>query len=433
MSSSLIKWRKSWSDLRALLTNSSWLVLEKLVNVASAFIVGVWVVRTIGPHDFGQLSVAAAVVAVLTSLATAGIETVLLRALAAKSDLVGDVLRAAIQIRLVGAFIHVGACFVVALVFYPDDYQVMLLTLIIALGAILRVADVSGAWLQDRGEYARYSGLRIATRILSDLYRVYLIYSEGSVYLFAAAQIVESMLLALLFSTQFTRINWRTNGNVASIRRVFLVQAVPVAVAGMLAALYSRVDQFLIYRMLGAESNGIYAAATRISEAFTMLVVSIGVVAASRFGRLAAADQTLFLKHFIRYNRMMLAAGFLASLAVSWGSPWIVVSLYGEKFVDAAPILAVHAWTIWLVFASTAMEPWFYQHGKLGMYVPKTLLALFFCIPTTWLLTDYFGLPGTAAAVVLTYMFSVYASNFLLPGLRGAIELQWRIFGLNRR
>jgi hypothetical protein len=79
-----------------------------------------------------------------------------------------------------------------------------------------------------------------------------------------------------------------------------------------------------------------------------------------------------------------------------------------------------------LVFASAALEPWFYQHGKLRYLVWKTLIGLGFALPAVYVGTLVGGPVGTAAAVVLTYFVSVVGSNAMLPAIRPAFAFQRR-------
>lgn len=408
----------------------AWLVAEKAILFPSGIIIGFWVVRVLGPADFGRFSTALSITAVFAGLAAMGIETLVLRRLAARDSDPGRVLVSAGLLRLAGSVVHVAICLLTALLLFPRDRTVIGATALLAFAAIFRVPDLIGLWLQAENRYRVAVQVRVASRLAGDLLRVVLILQGASLYWFAAALIFEGALisLALLVVGRDLLHVPPDKQLVASFYR----EGRMVLVSGMLAALYARLDQMVLYRMLGAAAGGQYAAAVRVSELFNLVVVSISAVAAAHFGRLHAKDDHEFDRELLRYHRLMLAGGLTISLLLSAFAGLIVRGVYGAAFAPAAAVLRVHAWTVVLVFVSAALEPWFYHYEKLGYYVVKTLLALVFAVPAVWFGTRYFGPLGTAAAVVATYAVSVYMTNLAVPQLRSVFRLQMKAFWLRR-
>jgi O-antigen/teichoic acid export membrane protein len=75
--------------------NTAWLVSEKIIRIFSTLLVGVWVVRYLGPSNYGILAYAQSFVALFAVLSTFGFDNVVIRELTkdnAKIDkLVGTV------------------------------------------------------------------------------------------------------------------------------------------------------------------------------------------------------------------------------------------------------------------------------------------------------------------------------------------------------
>ena len=55
--------------LQAMLGNSGWLFLDKLVRIGIGLVVGVWLARYLGPERFGQFNFAIAFVALFSPIA----------------------------------------------------------------------------------------------------------------------------------------------------------------------------------------------------------------------------------------------------------------------------------------------------------------------------------------------------------------------------
>lgn len=413
--------------LRNMAASVGWLAMEKCVQLLSGVLVGFWVVRALGPQEYGHFSAAVAVTAVFGGLANMGLETTMLRRLTAAEHSPGALLRAAARLRLVGSAIYIALCVTVSFLLFPHQAEVAFVAMLIASSAVFRIPDLIGLWMQAEDRYAKATLIRIFVRIGSDAFRIALILQQASMYWFAVGFIVESMLTGGAFAMAGRRM-WTGSGRFSGgLRAMLLEEGRPIVISGILAGCYARIDQLVLYMMLGADQNGQYAAAVRISEVFNLLILSIGAVAAPYFGRMRQASTLEFEAHLIRYSRFMVCGGLAVSATLCLFAEPLVRVLFGPAFGPATAILRVHAWTIALVFASVAMEPWFYHHGSVRLYVRKTLLALCVAIPAAPLATHFFGPVGTAGAVVAVYAFSVFATNAIIPGARPAWRFQRRM------
>ena len=413
---------------RGQLSNVGWMLAERVWMLLSGVVIGFWVIRALGPDEFGKFSAALSLTAVLGGLATVGLDTVVVRRLSSSLHDTKKILLAAAALRIVGSLCLTLLSWIGARLLFPASPEVADIALVVAASALFRVTDVVGLWLQAENQFGRAARARIMVRAAGDIMRVALILKGSSVLWFAYAALAESAVACLLFAAIGWKF-WRHPGRLdCTIARSLFANGRPVMVSGLISALYSRVDQFVLFNLAGAEANGHYAAAVRISEAFVVLLVSISSVAASHFGRLAAAPPQQVDRDLRRYYRNMVIAGLAVSALLSMAARPIVLGVYGANFEATVPVLRVHAWTFALVAASVGLEPWFYHHGRLTQYVPKTLITLAFCVPAVLLATHFFGPAGAAAAVVATYAVSVFATNAFLPGARDAFRFQVRAF-----
>jgi PST family polysaccharide transporter len=409
-----------------------WLLSEKVMFLASTFFIGNWVAASLGPAAFGKFSIALSIAAVLGSVATLGLDTVLLRRFTIQPASAPQLLFTAITLRLLGAIAHVAISGAAALLFFRSDFEGMFAVLLVSASALFRIFEVAGLHLQAEDRYRRAVGIRLAARACADVLRLGLILTDPSIVGFALVMCFETFVGALLFfQAAHTKLLPRPARDPALFASLFR-EGLPVAISGVLAGLYARADQAVVFSMLGADANGQYAAAVRISELFNLLVVSVGAVAAPHFARLAGAPSAAFDQRLRVYARGMTALGVLVAIVVSLGSETIVRLLYGDAFVAAGSILRIHAWSIPLVFLSVAIEPWFFHYGKLDLYILKTVITLAVAVPLVWAGAWMAGTTGVAAALVAVYAVSVLGTNLLLPQARSVFMFQLSLLHGNR-
>ncbi|MDO8550967.1 MAG: oligosaccharide flippase family protein, partial [Ignavibacteria bacterium] len=61
--------------------NTSWLLTERIVRLIFSFLINIYVIRYLGPDDFGLLSYAISFAALFTTLATLGLDSIIIREL----------------------------------------------------------------------------------------------------------------------------------------------------------------------------------------------------------------------------------------------------------------------------------------------------------------------------------------------------------------
>ena len=74
-----LKELRSNSGFMKYFKNTSWLLGEKVLRILAALTVGVWVIRYLGPSDYGTLSYAQSFVGIFAAFSTLGLSEILSR------------------------------------------------------------------------------------------------------------------------------------------------------------------------------------------------------------------------------------------------------------------------------------------------------------------------------------------------------------------
>jgi O-antigen/teichoic acid export membrane protein len=125
-----------------------------------------------------------------------------------------------------------------------------------------------------------------------------------------------------------------------------LAVAAPIAVLGLLGALYQRTGIYLLSGMQGAAATGQFSAALRLVEAaklghFALLGAVFPLMAQAQAAP-SVAFQALFAKT-LRFL-LLLAAGL--SIFIFVLSPVLVPALFGAEFSESIAVLSILAWVL---------------------------------------------------------------------------------------
>jgi O-antigen/teichoic acid export membrane protein len=109
----------------------------------------------------------------------------------------------------------------------------------------------------------------------------------------------------------------------------------------VVSSVHARIDIILLSWLLSLREVGIYAAATRLSDAAVMVPTMAAIVLLPTQSRLFESDRAAFVRLFERAVRWYLIAGFAAALAVVALAPFIVHLIYAPNLAQAASILQI--------------------------------------------------------------------------------------------
>ena len=192
----------------------------------------------------------------------------------------------------------------------------------------------------------------------------------------------------------------------------------------LVAALTTRIDIIVLSKLLSLREAGIYAAASRLSDAALMVPTMAAVVIFPTQSRLFANDPAVFARVLEQALRWCMISGFAMTVLVVALSPALVHAIYSPHLAAAAPILQVLILgaTVMVLdqLLSTTMMAAQAQHTDLrslsiGLGVLTVLLVLG---------AHFFGLVGAAAAPPAALMVRVlyrmrWAQNALAVSLLG--------------
>jgi PST family polysaccharide transporter len=132
--------------LLAILNNSGWLFLDKLLRLGLGVVVGAWVARYLGPSQFGELAYALAYIALFQAIANLGLDGITVRDLSQNKAEAHSLLGTVFALRLgVGVLCWLSAVIGMAWLNGPQDRSVVL-TALVGSGLIFQAADTVDLW-----------------------------------------------------------------------------------------------------------------------------------------------------------------------------------------------------------------------------------------------------------------------------------------------
>lgn len=421
-----------WTTHRRLqkyLNNSFWIMGEKMLGMALAFVATVFVARYLGPEDFGALAYALSLAALFAAAGHMGLSGLVVREIVKNEADRGETLGTVALLKLLGT----GAGYVVLLI-YAASYEGVGSTefyLIAFAGAALlfRPIDVIDFWFQAFVQ-ARYTAIaRISSHLATTAFKLSLVFAGSSLVYFATAQILQAALAALLLLVFFwlkaeMRIaHWRFSGPRA---KELLSQGWLIYLGTIFAVIYLKVDQVMLRWLADTQEVGQYAVAAQISEAWYFVPTAIVASFFPKLIKLREENEALFKYRLQQLFDALLLMGLAVAVVMTIAAPWIISVFFGADYAASASILVIHIWAAIFIFMRAAFSKWILIENVLVFsLITQGLGALANVLFNLALIPSYGGI-GAAYATLFSYAMASFVALFFYQRTRAIFwQMAW--------
>ncbi len=330
--------------------NTAWLLAGRLGSQGLSMLFGILIARRLGEVGLGQYAFITSVIFLGNLTTTFGTDMLIMRELAAKRDFA--LLPASLIVQLVLSIPFILLVFIFAPSIPNQAHEAILALQLYSLALIpLAFYSVFSSTLRGVERMDSFTWLNVLSGSLLIIFALLFIQSDTSVLTLAAillaAQTWSAFAAAILCAVQIPgfRRAWHTSR--ATIVRLVRLSA-PIAVLGLLGALYQRMGVYLIATLQGAAATGSFSAALRVMEAAKIghIALLTALFPAMAQANLGAADAGAFQKVFSSSLNFLLAVAVLLSLVLFIFADPILVLLYGIQFESSIPALQGLAWVL---------------------------------------------------------------------------------------
>ena len=414
-------------EFRKYFANTSWLLGERVLRMVISLFVGIYVARYLGPERFGLLSYSVSFVWLFSSLASFGLNNILVRELVQSPEQRNNLLGTVFWLKVFGTFVMATAI-ALALQFFEDEQQTYWMIFIIALGYLFQTTNVIELYFQAQVQSKFIVRAQVSQILLTSLFKIYLIYIQAELIWFAFALMLDQAVAAVLFLIVYSwKIDFFPYFSFHWKRAKKLMDgALPLIFSGMMVLLYMKIDQVMLKEMLNAKAVGVYAAAVKLCEAWYFIPSAI---MASLFPAIIESrkeSEEIYENRVQKLYEMIVWGSLLVAIPTSFLADWFIQVLYGAIFQEAAIVLKIYIWTFVFVSLGVASSHWLVAENLEKYALLRSLLGAIINITLNWYMIPIYGITGAAYATLITQLFVSYLFFGLSKHTRNSFMLSTR-------
>jgi len=395
--------------------NTSWLFFERILRMGVGLFISVWIARYLGPEQFGLLNYSLALISFVGIFIYLGLSGILVHDLVKLPEEKENILGTAFFMKLVGSIIAYTILLIVAFMTTEFNSINFWLLLIMGLGLFIQPFDVINSFNESR-VMAKYTvKAKSYAFITFTIIKIILILSGASILFFGAIQPLELLLGTLILFYYFYKQGnsikkWRFDFSKSKdlIRRSW-----KLILSFIFVTIYLKIDQVMLSWMLNDKAVGIYSVASTLSEAWYFVPSAI---VASLFPALIEAKKNNFEKYQHQLQKLydlLFAIALIIAIVISIFADKIILTLYGQQYIESASVLVIHIWAGVFIFMRTLFSKWIIMENLLILSLYTQGFGGVLNIILNLILIPKYGVIGAAIATLLSYAGASYFALFL--------------------
>ncbi len=375
-----------------------------------SFVVTIFVVRYLGPENFGVISYAMSFAALFSAFAILGLESIIIRELVKHPEKRDELLGTGFWLRTFGAAISI-AVIIITLLIIKEEFFLSVFILIAAASHFFQSFQIIDYFFRSKvqAKYSVYA--QFGAMFLSSVFKIILILVNAPLIYFVIAFSLEFVLAAAGFVISYklnslSMFNWHFS---KMLGKELIRDSWPLILSGIMVSLYMRIDQVMLKYMMDEKSVGYYAAAVRLSEAWYFIPVAIcnslfpAIVNAKNVGEVFYQNRMQKLYDLLAFIAILIA------LPVTFLSNQIITILYGNEFISSAPVLTIYIWAGVAVFLGVASSQYLINENLTKFSFIRTALGTVSNVILNLVLIPVYGITGSAIATLISYSIATFS------------------------
>ena len=385
-------------------SNFIWTFCEKLINLTSVLVVGVFLARYLGPEKFGILTYSQSYVGMFAFLIGLGLDNITIREVVKKAEESDRIISTSFVLKM-SAFIVVMLIVNLIGYFSNEDLEIRLIILVASLGLIQHPFNVFVNYFQAVVNIRYISLMIMISRLLLIISKLLMIVYKASLISFVVVDVIVLILLSLSYffyyknylSLKFNKLFLFSR----EIAYIMLKDSWPLMISSGAIMLYMRLDQIMIKEMLTLEELGLYSVGVRISESWYFIPMIISSVLFPSIIKAKEQELKLYYDRLKQLFALSIWVALALSLILFVFSEMIIENLFGESYIGAHIVLSILSCAGVFVSMGYVNGKWMVVENYTRLSLLRNIIGLIINVLCNVVLIPMYGIKGAAISTLL--------------------------------
>ncbi len=391
-----------------IVSNSLWMMLEKVISIFGLIFVTSYVAKYIGPTNFGKIALATTLFTFVQTLTWFGNQEILFKRVSKNHQSGLNYLSNTQKIRFY-LFLLMSLPILFGLYIFTD-----LLTLIFG------VATAFATYFITQDIYAVYNNAVLHSYINAIVNMVglsialavrYVIVLFEMEYAYLSIPIVLVTLIPYLLKRYWFNRSLKTPIlNQQKYRKYYFLAGGSLVISTLAVSFYTQITSLMLAKLTSLKDLGIYAVAVTLGTAWSFINFSVITSVLSKIYREKDHYQSYVM--IAKLNLVILAVSLSVVAVLGVLGQWVIETLYGAAYQTAYKLLIILALSTMLSGLGTIAARLMVKEESYAYISKKMLFVALSALPISYAMIYVYGLIGAAYSVFIIELLSLTVFNY---------------------
>ena len=391
-----------------IVSNSLWMMLEKVISIFGLIFVTSYVAKYIGPTNFGKIALATTLFTFVQTLTWFGNQEILFKRVSKNHQSGLNYLSNTQKIRFY-LFLFMSLPILFGLYIFTD-----LLTLIFG------IATAFATYFITQDIYAVYNNAVLHSYINAIVNMVglsialvvrYVIVLFELEYAYLSIPIVLVTLIPYLLKRYWFNRSLKTPIlNQQKYRKYYFLAGGSLVISTLAISFYTQITSLMLAKLTSLKDLGIYAVAVTLGTAWSFINFAVITSVLSKIYREKSHYESYVM--IAKLNLVILAVSLSVVAVLGLLGPWIIETLYGAAYQDAYKLLIILALSTMLSGLGTIAARLMVKEESYAYISKKMLFVALSALPISYGMIYVYGLIGAAYSVFIIELLSLTVFNY---------------------
>ncbi len=398
--------------------NAGWIIFGKVAQMLISFVIGILTTRYLGPSNYGLMNYGTTYVLFFTPLCSLGINSIIIKSFVEYPDEIGETIGTTLFLKFISSICSLVCIFLISTMSDQGDPVAIAVVVLSSLSLVFGIFDTFMYWFQLNYNSKVGAIAGVIAYFIVAVYRVILLITQKSVLWFAFGTSLDYICVAIILYFSYRRNNGPKLTVGKKKARHLVSQSHHFILSGMMIAIYSQTDKFMLKQMTDEITLGMYSLASSMNYVWVFILQAI---IDSMYPTILNLYKTSKSK-FERKNRQLYCVVIYVSFVVAcffciFGE-FIIKVLYGSAYQDAVEPLRIIVWYTIFSYLGVARNAWIVCENKQKYTKYIYTSAAVLNVIMNLIFIPIWGASGAAIASLLTQFMTGIVLPYLIKDLR---------------
>ncbi|WP_303275464.1 oligosaccharide flippase family protein [Acinetobacter soli] len=393
---------------KKILSNSAWMMFEKVISMFGLIFVMSYVAKYIGPSNFGKITLATTVFTFIQAITWFGNQDIVFKRVSRNSNMGLQYLQSTQRIRrLIFLILTIP---VLIWFYYFSDFLTFIFGLATGLASFFLVQDIFVVYNNATLNSYINTIVNILGLMIALLARYIIVFFKLDASFLSIPIILVTLIPFTLKKYWFNR---KLIGKVVKANKYtkyYIFAGSSLVISSLSIILYTQVTTLILAKLTSTYELGLYSVAVTLGMAWSFVNQSIISSVLSKIYQ--EKKDYIAYTMFAKLNLLVVAISVCAILGILVLGKWVIEVLYGQAYLKSFPLLIIMAFAAMFSGLGTIAARLIIREEGYKYISKKMLYMAISSIPIAYGFIYFYGLIGAAYSIAFIEFLSATLFNY---------------------